>query len=249
MSEKLYSCLIRLFPTSFQKAYGEEALQLFRDRAREEKGFRAGVRLWLDLLSDLVTSLPRSYQSLPAPLAVSRRERSVDGTPSFMMLEGETLSLGSLLYGGVTSLAVYGSICLLLAYGGNTIPALNLQQSLTHAEAKASPFSFMGQPLRHGGAITKQTARLTLTHTPGKLVSGAIMTVTATAQPVGTGPIPTGFVRLFDGGKLLDTGKLSNGVLTRRPKLPKAAAHILSAVYYGDDHYGSAIAIGEKGQR
>jgi hypothetical protein len=36
MSEKIYACLLRLFPWHFREAYGDEALQLVRDRARDE---------------------------------------------------------------------------------------------------------------------------------------------------------------------------------------------------------------------
>jgi RimJ/RimL family protein N-acetyltransferase len=37
MSEKIYGWLLRLFPSHFRQGYGDEALLLFRDRAREEK--------------------------------------------------------------------------------------------------------------------------------------------------------------------------------------------------------------------
>jgi len=45
MSEKIYACLLRLFPSHFRETYGDEALQLFRDRAHDEKGFSPRVRL------------------------------------------------------------------------------------------------------------------------------------------------------------------------------------------------------------
>jgi hypothetical protein len=57
--------LLRLYPSHFRDAYGEAALQLFRDRARDEKGFFPTVRLWLDLLADLAISLPREYRYVP----------------------------------------------------------------------------------------------------------------------------------------------------------------------------------------
>ena len=37
MSEKIYAWLLRLYPSRFREAYGDEAVQLFRDRARDEK--------------------------------------------------------------------------------------------------------------------------------------------------------------------------------------------------------------------
>jgi retinol-binding protein 3 len=37
MSEKIYAFLLRLYPVAFREMYGEEALQLFRDRAYNRK--------------------------------------------------------------------------------------------------------------------------------------------------------------------------------------------------------------------
>ena len=38
MSEKIYTCLLRLYPPAFRNKYREEALQLYRDRLRDEIG-------------------------------------------------------------------------------------------------------------------------------------------------------------------------------------------------------------------
>ncbi len=92
MSEKIYALLWRLYPANFRKTYGEEALQLFRDLARDEKGFISGLQLWLDLLRDLAISIPREYRSASAAVVVSQAPHLSDGTPSFHILEAETLS-------------------------------------------------------------------------------------------------------------------------------------------------------------
>jgi hypothetical protein len=42
MSEKLYALLLRLYPSRFRRAYGDEAQQLVRDRLRDESGFFPG---------------------------------------------------------------------------------------------------------------------------------------------------------------------------------------------------------------
>jgi hypothetical protein len=47
MSEKIYTWLLRLYPCHFREAYGDAALQLFRDRWRDERGVFASLRLWL----------------------------------------------------------------------------------------------------------------------------------------------------------------------------------------------------------
>ena len=50
MSEKIYALLLRLYPAHFLKNYGDEALQLFRDRSRDERGtlkrFTCGWIFW-----------------------------------------------------------------------------------------------------------------------------------------------------------------------------------------------------------
>jgi hypothetical protein len=90
MSEKIYALLLRLYPSHFRDAYGEAALQLFRDRARDEKGFFPTLRLWLDLLGDLAVSVPREYRHVhAAPLAASASQR-LGGPPSFFVLEDES---------------------------------------------------------------------------------------------------------------------------------------------------------------
>jgi len=45
MSEKLYDLLLKLYPEQFRRTFGDEALRLVRDRARDEKGFLSGLRL------------------------------------------------------------------------------------------------------------------------------------------------------------------------------------------------------------
>jgi hypothetical protein len=41
-------------------------------------------------------------------------------------------------------------------------------------------------------------------------------------------------------------GKLNNGTVTVKGKLPYLATHTLSAIYYGDNNYGSANSIAER---
>src|SRR5215472_19185669 len=103
MSEKIYAWLLRLYPSHFREAYGEAALQLFRDRARHERGFFPALRLWLDLLFDLTISVSRQYHRVqPAFTPALRRP---DGTPLFLVLERQSPRPAALLLGGVLSLA------------------------------------------------------------------------------------------------------------------------------------------------
>ena len=119
MSEKIYALLLRLYPSHFRDAYGEAALQLFRDRDRDEKGFFPTVRLWLDLLADLATSVPREYRHVSqALLAVSAPQR-LGGPPSFFVLEDESPRPGVFFFGGALTLLALGGLLIGINHAGS----------------------------------------------------------------------------------------------------------------------------------
>lgn len=121
MSEKLFALLLKLYPGHFRRAYGGEALRLVRDRARDEKGFISGLRLWLDLLVDLAISLPREYIQAPTtPIAASQ---PVNGDPSFQLLAERSLNPALLFLGGMLS-AVFFWACVTSVAHSRTFPAL-----------------------------------------------------------------------------------------------------------------------------
>jgi Peptidase family S41/N-terminal domain of Peptidase_S41 in eukaryotic IRBP len=103
MSERIYALLWRLHASGFREAYGGEALHLFRDRARDERGFCLQMRLWLDLLADLAISVPRGYWVQPNRSGAAPRRR-FDGMPSFHVLGRESPRRVALLLGGLLSL-------------------------------------------------------------------------------------------------------------------------------------------------
>jgi hypothetical protein len=111
MSEKIYAWLLRLYPPHFREAFGEEALQLFRDRARDERGFFSSVRLWSDLIIDLAVSVPRVYARVPV-------RQPLETAPSFHVLEDESLRCGPLLFGAVLSLLTLGVLPFLISHSG-----------------------------------------------------------------------------------------------------------------------------------
>src|SRR5437764_6014202 len=122
MSEKLYAWLLRLYPSRFREAYGDEALQLFRDRARDERANIPRLRLWVDLLCDLAWSLPREYFHVQPELAsYALRLHSEDG-PSLVVLADESLGPGALLFGAVLALAVVAAFSALLNHGVKHVP-------------------------------------------------------------------------------------------------------------------------------
>jgi hypothetical protein len=93
MSEQVYAFLLRLYPSHFRSVYGDEALQLVRDRARYEPA----LRLWIDLLLDLACSLPRLHLR-PAPIAPCAT------APAFLLLESEAPRPETLFLGVVAAL-------------------------------------------------------------------------------------------------------------------------------------------------
>ena len=119
MSEKIYAWFLRLYPSHFREAYGDEALQLFRDRCRDETGFCPRLRLWLDLLSDLAVSVPRQYGFVQPVMIGASVQSRLSGMPLFFVLGDETPRFGALLFGGVLSLVALGAFSSLLSHDAN----------------------------------------------------------------------------------------------------------------------------------
>jgi hypothetical protein len=118
MSEKLYALLLKLYPNHFRRTFGDQALCLVRDRARNEKGFRSGLRLWLDLLVDLAISLPREYSKVPTTPA-----QPVNGDPSFQLLAERSLNPAVLFLGGILSAVLLWG-CITSVAHSRTFPVL-----------------------------------------------------------------------------------------------------------------------------
>lgn len=119
MSEKIYRWLLRLYPSGFREAYGDEALRLIRDRARDEKGMLAVLQLWFDLLIDLVISVPCEYFYVQPKLLRASVVHTLDGAPAFFLLEDESPHPQTLFWGFLMSLAALGTFWILLGYTGS----------------------------------------------------------------------------------------------------------------------------------
>ena len=133
MSEKIYGWLLWLYPARFRKAHGEEALQLYRDRARDEAGLLPRVQLWFDLLVDLAVSVPREYRRTEPALVRASAQPGLDGMPGFRLLEGAPPRPGALLSAVFLALAGLAAASVLINYGGSH-PNSHLWQAKPRAQ-------------------------------------------------------------------------------------------------------------------
>ncbi len=117
MSEKLFALLLRLYPAHFRSEYGEDAMQLFHDRLRDERGFLPRLRLWFDLLMDLAFSLPREHRRDSGILAPAHLQ-SPAGIPAFHILEDQLPRPGSFVVATVFALVALSAFGFLLYRGG-----------------------------------------------------------------------------------------------------------------------------------
>jgi len=105
MSEKMYTRLVRLYPSRFRQKYEREVLQLIRDRLSDETGFFKRCRLYCDLVADVLVGLPQTYRNSYAAIEAASPSPNAEGIPSFSVLDEEPLGRGSILLGGTLSLA------------------------------------------------------------------------------------------------------------------------------------------------
>ena len=159
MSKKIYAWLLGLYPSRFRAEFGDEALQLLRDRARDETGFFRTLRLWLDLLADLAISIPREYRHVRPALVGSMVQQRLDGTPSFFVLEDVSPRLDVLFFSGILSLAVLTTVSGLLIHGGGkrTMSDFSLRDS-TSRFLRSSPSNPIGAAAQEANGAAKLDA-------------------------------------------------------------------------------------------
>jgi len=103
MFERICALLLRFYPTDFRRAYGREAVQLIRDRARDERGVFLRGRLLMDLVLDLFAMSLRGGHGGTPSLA------PIDGAPRFDIIEGHGPRPEALAAGMLTSILLFAS--------------------------------------------------------------------------------------------------------------------------------------------
>lgn len=163
MSEKIYAWLLRLYPSRFRKAYGDEALLLFRDRAHDERGFLLRLRLWFDLLVDVALSVPHEHRRAQLAVAAASVEYRSDGLPSFRILEDGQLRLGALLFGSVLAFAALIAFVVLIRDSGHRRPprAAAIQSSAPKQTPPAARRNPAEEPADHAMTTDDMTLNAT----------------------------------------------------------------------------------------
>ena len=153
MSEKIYTRLLRLYPSSFRRRYEGEALQLIRDRFRDETGFLKRARLWWDLMSDVLVGLPQAYWNSNATTEAASLSPNAEGIPSFKVLDEDPIGRGSILLGSTLSSATIVAFGFLLSRSITHLPVPGSNGRMSPIEAvverlnrATTPYTTMSGP-------------------------------------------------------------------------------------------------------
>jgi Peptidase family S41 len=212
MSEKIYALLLRLYPAHFRRFYTGEALQLFRDRLRDEPGFFPRLRLWLDLLFDLAVSLPREHRALRPAVEIAPARQPLAGMPSFGILEPRPPRAAAVVVAATLSLGGTAAFFLLLNHAG--VP-LTTHLSSAENRAQARPAA-MGTP----PTLSPSGANFSVSSNTGN--ASALATGTPPAPPDRQAAAPS-TVSILPGGRIDDA---------ERQRVIAVAARDLKAFYF-----------------
>jgi len=214
MSEQLFAFLLRLYPDAFREKYRDEALQLYRDRLRDETGMLPRTRLYVDLLADAAIGLPQawrnSYDKNPAPSLAPNAE----GVPSFRMLENEKLRPESVAIGSTLSIVGLLAFGLLLALPAPFRPLSNSGGPKSPIEAVLERLNRASSPAGDGAEVATTPA------SPGAS--------SAQSQNGAAAAVPIGSALKLDAAE--------------RQRVVKAVAGNLQAHYYDRDKAQNASA-------
>ena len=147
-------------------------------------------------------------------------------------------SSGCSLSSGVVSFDAVGTCLIDASQTGNAnyAAATPLQQSISIGKAATSISLSVSQPSNVLGSPVTISANVSIVAgTPASALKGAALRASAAASST-----PTGTVQFSDGGMVLGTAPLTNGVATLTLSTLSAGSHNISASYSGSASSGSA---------
>jgi putative ABC transport system permease protein len=191
-SERIYRWLLRLYPRDFRDEYGQEMSLLFRDRAAD-----GPVRLWLQVIGDLVVHAPRQHWSTTKK-DLRYAFRTLRRAPTFTATVIATLALGI----GANSV-IFSAVDAVLLRDAPVADPDNLVDVYTSSEA-VNLYSRSSYPdyfdLRDSGTFASLAAYTEISITmdgtgqpeplAGQLVSGNYFEVLGVGIPFGRGFTP-----------------------------------------------------------
>ncbi|HEX5413150.1 MAG TPA: S41 family peptidase [Terriglobia bacterium] len=141
MFEKICACLLRLYPSAFRARYEEEALQLYRDRLRDETGMFQRCRLYFDLLLDALVALPQAWGNTSAVSNAAPLVATAQNIPSFRLLDKQPLRPVPILIGSTFSFAALSAFGLMMR-----LPSPSRSYSIS---SRPSPIKSVTKRLNH----------------------------------------------------------------------------------------------------
>jgi hypothetical protein len=155
-------------------------LQLFRDRARDERGLFSCIQLWLDLLGDLAVSVPREYRrSQPALIGASAPSEPI--APAFHVLEDGAPRLRIQLCASLLSVMAFCVVLLAIGHGGSSLPLRAWSVQSGHPQS-----AFPAMPLRSLKASAENAEEEIVAANDSATAAGN--TDSIELQPAGSGP-------------------------------------------------------------
>ncbi len=151
MFEQLCTLLLRLYPAEFRRAYGDEAVELVRDRAQHERGLFRRVRLLMDLALDLTATALRGWQ-FSEPLIAH-----MEGSPRFDVIDRHAPRPEALVVGVLASTLMFSAFPLLFQPGAfHNAPAVPQREGsgsrVQGRRFRTAPSSRHSQPMRRRAA-------------------------------------------------------------------------------------------------
>jgi uncharacterized protein (TIGR03435 family) len=227
MSEKIYARLLRLYPSRFRKQYEDEALQLIRDRLRDETGFFKTARLWWDLVADVLAGLPSAYRNSYAVTEAASLSLNAARIPSFKVLDKEPLGVGSILVGGSLSLIALAAFAFLLS-------RQIAYQPVSGPKNRISPIESVMQRLNSAPTPDSAASNLQGTATPA---SAQMSQTQAQPSTPGANAGPRFEVAAIRPGKPDTPGKMSFEVASIRQSKPGPSAPMPNFALDNGDSY------------